>query len=356
MLLAALARRTGWWSPSAARHCSSRRQPLTNGPVIEAKRTSHRSSVVHRILSRALISSAPIAVSDTKPEVPPVRKRRRGGAADREPSWREIQPATGVLRGLRARELWDYRYVVSALVSRQMKARHKQAVLGASWSILQPLLQVVVFTVIFGNLAGLSSDGVPYPVFLIAGLVVWTYISSSVLGATQRLVLERDLVTKIYFPRVLAPIASVVPPLLDLAVGLAVTVALMAAYGVSPDIQILLLPVWIAAAVFVALSAGLLLSALNVQYRDVGYVLGFFVQLWLFVSPVVFSSMSVDGIARIVLALNPVTGIVDGMRYSLLDAAPPPPIDLLSLASACVLAVAGLIYFQSVERRFADLV
>jgi len=269
--------------------------------------------------------------------------------------WTEIRPTGGLLRGLSLRELWDYRQVVGALTSRQLRVRYKQTALGVVWVVLQPIVTVVVFTLIFNRLAGLPSQGIPYPAFTLAGLVLWSYISSAVSGATQRLVEDRQLITKIYFPRVLAPFASLVPPLIDLGIGLIVAGALIAVYGISPGWGILLLPLWILGAAALALSAGMLFAALNVEYRDVGAVIAFVLQIWLFASPIVYPSSSVHGFARTALAVNPVTGLVDGIRFSLLGAPAPPPVDLLSLASGIALAVVGLVYFQRVERKFADI-
>ncbi len=270
--------------------------------------------------------------------------------------WTEIRPATGLLRGLDPREVWTFRQVAVILSRRQMKARYKQAALGVAWAVIQPLVTVVVFSVIFGRVAGLSSDGHPYPVFLVSGLVLWSYVSASVQAATQRLVDDRELVTKIFFPRILAPVASVLVPLVDLAIGLAIALVLVGVYSVPLTIAIVLTPVWIVGAVIVALSAGMLLAALNVQYRDVGQVVVFILQLWMFTSPIVFASSSVHGAARVALAVNPVTGLVDGLRLSLLGGPAPPAVDALGFLSAAVLAIGSLLYFQRVERRFADLV
>ena len=284
----------------------------------------------------------------------------RGGSParreDRESPWTEIRPATGPFRGFDLREVWDYREVALTLAARQVRVRYKQTVFGIGWVAIQPLVTVTVFTVVFGGLAGLPSEGLPYAVFVFGGLVLWSYVSASVAAATQCLVDGRELITKIYFPRVLAPFAATLAPLIDLGIGLVVLGVLMAVYGVSPAAALLLMPAWIVGAMVVALAAGTLFSALNVCYRDVGNALGFVLQSWLFVSPVLWPSTSVHGVDRVLLALNPVTGLVDGARWSLLGTPPPPPVDLLSLVSALVLLAVGLVYFQRVERRFADVV
>jgi ABC-type polysaccharide/polyol phosphate export permease len=267
-----------------------------------------------------------------------------------------IRPATGVLQGLSLREVWEYRRIALILFRRQLKVRYKQTALGLAWVVIMPLVTVLVFTIVFGHLAGLRSGKIPYPVFVLSGLVLFTYISSAVQGATTRLVDDRDLVTKIYFPRVLAPLASALTPLTDLSVGLVITVIFMAVDSVGVSLAVLLTPLWLVAALVVAFGASMLFSALHVQYRDVGQIIAFVLQLWMFTSPIVYSSSSIHGAARVALALNPVTGLVDGFRWSLLAGPAPPAIDLLSVLTAVLLGACGLLYFQRVERRFADLV
>lgn len=286
--------------------------------------------------------------SDARPAAPHARNAGR---------YTEIRPATGLFRGLDLHEVWESREIAMTLASRQLRVRYKQTALGVAWVVLQPAATVVVFTIIFGRLAGLPTDGgIPYPVFVVAGVVFWNYIFNSVQAATQRFVQDRELVTKIYFPRILAPFASVLPPLMDLSVGIVISAVLMAAYGVAPSVALVLLPFWILAAVLVAFAAGMIFAALNVQYRDIGNVLGFLLQLWMFTSPIVFASSSVRGTARTVLSINPVTGLVDGMRFSLLGASAPPAVDLVSLATGLALCGCALWYFQRVERRFADVI
>jgi len=270
--------------------------------------------------------------------------------------WTEIRPATGLLRGLSFREVVAYRAVAVALAQRRLKARYKQTATGALWVVFQPLVTVVVFTLVFGDLAGLPSAGIPYPVFVLSGLVLWNFHAASLQGAADSLVEHHELVTKIYFPRLLAPAAAVIPPMVDLAVGLGVLAVAMLLYGVAPGLAVLSLPLWVLAQIVFTAGLGLTFAALNVQYRDVGYGLPFLVQLWLFVTPIIFASSSVDGPLRVVLALNPVTGVVDGFRWAAIGAPAPPAVDLLSLATGLVAVTGSLIYFQRVERRFADVV
>jgi ABC-type polysaccharide/polyol phosphate export permease len=289
-------------------------------------------------------------------EPPDLPAREYADALPTVAPWTEIEPATGLFRGLNLKELWAYREVVVALSVRQLRVRYKQTLLGVGWVLIQPLVGVVVFTLVFGNLAGFGSEGFPYPVFVVTGLVVWNYFSAAVTMATTRLVADRELITKVYFPRVLAPLASTLPPLIDLAVGMIVVAALLIAYDVTPGAAIVLLPLWICCATTLAFAAGMMLSALNVRYRDVGNAIAFVVQFWFFVTPIVFASSQVTGVGRVLLACNPVTGLVDAVRWSVLGAPAPPPVDLISLASGAALLFVGLLYFQRVERAFADLV
>jgi ABC-type polysaccharide/polyol phosphate export permease len=272
------------------------------------------------------------------------------------PAWQEIRPASGLLRGLDLREVWSYRKVALVLAERELRVRYKQTTIGALWVAVQPLVGVVLFSLVFGQLAGLPSDGMPYPVFVYAGLIIWSYFSTAVEAATISLVENRELVTKIYFPRVLGPAAASLPRLIDLAISLVAFVIIDAAYGRHPGPAVALLPAWIAAGVLIVFSVGLLFSALHVRYRDVGHALSMLLQLWMFATPVVYSSSSIEGAPRVLLAVNPLTGLVDGFRWSLAGGPAPPLVDLVSVASAAVLFAGGLVYFQRTERRVADLI
>jgi lipopolysaccharide transport system permease protein len=270
--------------------------------------------------------------------------------------WTVVRRTRGWFRGLDLRELWAYREVGRALVARELKARYKQAALGVGWAVVQPLLGVVLFSLVFGELGGLPSDGVAYPVFVLAGLVLWSYYSGAVESATWALTDDPELVTKVYFPRVLAVAAPVVSRLVELAVGLVVLGAVMAAYGVAPGLALLLLPLWIMGVMAVTLGVGCLFAALHVRFRDVGHALGLLLQLWLFATPVVFAASAVDGVARVVLSLNPLTVLVDGWRWSVLAGPAPPPVDLLSVLTGALAIGGGIAFFQRVERRFADMI
>lgn len=270
-------------------------------------------------------------------------------------SWTEIKPSTGFWR-LDLRELWAYREVARSLASRTIRARYKQTALGAVWVIIQPLTAVIVFSFIFGKVVDVPSDGLPYPVFAYAGLIAWTYFAGSLDAATKSLVEGRELVTKVYFPRLLTPLAALLPRLIDFGVGLVAVAVAMAIYGVAPSLAILTLPLWFAALFVTTLAIGLLLSALNVRYRDIGQAITLMIQLLLYASPVVFPSSLVEGPARWVLSLNPMTGVLDGFRWALVGAPAPPVQDLLSAATAIVLLIGGLAYFQRTERGFADVI
>lgn len=273
-----------------------------------------------------------------------------------EPRWTESRPPSGWLPRLDIAELWSYRELAFFLALRDLKLRYKQTVFGVSWAIIQPLAGVILFSIVLGRLAGLPSEGVPYPVFVFAGLSVWTYLSGAVGSAAESLVEHRDLVSKVYFPRVLAPLAAVLPGLVDFGISLLIVAVVMTFYGVAPGVALVLLPLWGVAMVLIALGAGLWLSALNVLYRDVRYALGFVLQLWFFASPVVFPSSLFEGSWRYVFAANPVVALLDGFRWSLAGTPPPGPEALVSLTTGLLLLGGGIVYFRSVERRLADVI
>src|SRR5215218_6360154 len=270
-------------------------------------------------------------------------------------AWIENRPSRG-LRGLDLRELWHYRELAGFMALRDLKVRYKQAAFGAAWAVLQPLVGVVVFTMVFRRLAKVPSDGIPYPVFAFLGLAVWAYVSSGVTKASQSLVSNSPLVTKVYFPRVLAPLASVLPGLLDLALSLVVLGVLMLVYHVTPSWAMLTLPLWLVALVAVTLSVGLWLAALNVQYRDVNHGVTLLVQLWLFVSPVAYPSSLVPQAWQSLYAMNPVAGLLDGFRWAILGTPWPGSDMVISLGVTAALLTSGVLYFQRVERRFADVI
>jgi lipopolysaccharide transport system permease protein len=276
--------------------------------------------------------------------------------ARREPPWIENRSTEGLFPRLRLRELWAFRELALALALKTLRVRYKQTIFGISWAVLQPLLAVVVFTIVFGRLAGLPTDGLPYAVFNYAAMIVWLYVSSSVNAAAQSLVDSRDMVSKVFVPRLVAPLAAVVPGLVDLAIAFVVLVGMLVVYGVTPSAAVLLTPAWVLAAVAVAVAVGVPFAAANVRFRDVRHALPLLLQVWLFASPVVYSSSLVEGGWRWVYALNPMVTVLDGFRWSVADGPAPGPESLVSAAVVLALLVGGLAYFRRAERVFADVV
>lgn len=273
-----------------------------------------------------------------------------------------IEPTHG-WTSLRLGDVWEYRELLYFLVWRDVKVRYKQTALGAAWAILQPLLTMVVFTIFFGNLAGVGSDGLPYPIFSYAGLLPWTFFAQGLSQSSDSLVSSANLVRKVYFPRLVIPTASVLAGVVDFAIAFVVLFALMAYYGIWPSAAVVFLPLLLLLAFATALGVGMWLSALNVQYRDVKYVVPFFIQLWLFVTPVIYPASRVTkklaqfGIPAWAYGLNPMVGVVEGFRWSLLRVGTPPgPVILASAAVTTVLLVSGAFYFRRMERTFADVV
>ena len=257
------------------------------------------------------------------------------------------------------RELWSYRELLYFLTWRDVLVRYKQAVLGVAWAILQPLLTMVVFTVVFNKALGVQSpdSDVPYAVFSFAGLLPWQFFAGALSRSGVSLVGNANLLTKVYFPRLVIPISAVLAGIVDLGISFVVLIGLMAAYGIAPTWQIVLLPLFVVLAVATALSVSLWLSALNVLYRDVQYVIPFLVQLWMFVSPVIYPISAIpEGPLRVAFALNPMTGVIGGFRWALLGQQFPGGYMWVSLAVVAVLLVGGLFYFKRMERVFADVV
>jgi lipopolysaccharide transport system permease protein len=269
--------------------------------------------------------------------------------------WVENRPSKG-LRRLDLRELWAYRELAAFLALRDLKVRYKQAIFGAGWAVLQPLALAAVFTVVFRGLADMPSDGLPYPLFAYVGLSVWAYFSGAVTKATQTLVQNSALVSKVYFPRLLVPAAAVLPGLLDLFVSLSLLLILMPVYGVAVGWPALTTPLWIVPLVAAALGVGLWLGTLNVKYRDVDHAVVLLVQLWFFVSPVAYPSSAVAEPWRLVYFLNPAAGPIEGFRWALLGAPWPGPGVYVSFGVAASVLVGGVLYFLRMERRFADVI
>jgi lipopolysaccharide transport system permease protein len=282
----------------------------------------------------------------------------RGSTKTREAQatrWRVVEPPRGLV-ALKLRELWRYRELVYFLTWRDILVRYKQAVLGVAWAILQPLLTIVVFTVIFGGFLHVKSGSVPYPVFSLAALLPWQLFSGAVQRSGMSLVASQSLITKVYFPKLVIPLAAVLGGLVDFCISLLVLVPLMAYYHVTPTWNVLWLPVFVLLTVLMALGVGLWLSALNVLYRDVQYIIPFLMQVWMYVSPVAWPVSYISGKHQTLFDLNPMMGVIQGFRWALYGAAFPGKLLLTSLVVILVFFVSGLYYFRRMERVFADLV
>jgi lipopolysaccharide transport system permease protein len=267
-----------------------------------------------------------------------------------------VEPPSG-WRSLELKDLWSHRELLYFLTWRDIKVRYKQTALGASWAVLQPFLTMIVFSIVFGHLAKIPSEGVPYPVFSFAALLPWTFFSNALTLGANSVVVTPDLVTKIYFPRVILPAASVFGGLIDFGISFAVLLGMTFYYGIVPGPEALVLLPLLLLAVVTALAVALWLSALNVEYRDVRYALPFLVQFWLFATPIAYPSSLVGEPWRTILGVNPMAGVVEGFRWALLGTTPAPgPMVLASTGAALVLLATGFLYFRRVEDRFADII
>ena len=269
-------------------------------------------------------------------------------------------PVTHIRPGARAvsftlNEVWQARELLYFLVWRDVKVRYKQTVLGIGWSVLQPFLAMVVFTIFFGRLAKMPSDGVPYPLFSLAALVPWTYFAAAALNGSTSLVGNQHLLAKVYFPRVLVPLAAVLMPAVDLAVSFTMLLVLMAWYHVMPTAAVLLLPLYVALGVSTAFAVTLWTSGLSVRYRDARYVLPFIIQIWLFVTPVAYPASLVPERWRLLYALNPMASVVEGFRSALLGTAGPGSMVVVAVVVVAAALASAATYFRSVEGSIVDL-
>jgi lipopolysaccharide transport system permease protein len=253
-------------------------------------------------------------------------------------------------------EIWSHRELLYFFIWRDLKVRYKQTAFGAAWAVLQPVLLMLVFSASLGRIAGVGPKGVPYPLFVFAGLVPWTLFASSLTGASNSLVGGEAIITKVYFPRLLLPCASVGSFVLDFVISLAALAVLMLYYGVALSPAILWLPALTLMAIVTALGVGIFLASVNVRYRDVKYVVPFLVQLWMFASPVVYTSTLIPTEWRGLFALNPMTGVVEGFRWALIGGPRPDDLIVVSAVAAVAVLFGALVYFRRVERSFADVI
>jgi lipopolysaccharide transport system permease protein len=267
-----------------------------------------------------------------------------------------IKPSIGFLR-LNLGEVWRYRELLYFLVWRDIKVRYKQTALGAAWAIIQPVMTMIVFSVFFGKLAKVPSDGIPYPVFAFAALLPWQLFAFSLTESSNSLVGSQNLITKVYFPRLVIPLSSVLAGIVDFAIAFVVLLGLMLYYGIRPTAAVVWLPLFVVFALATALSVGLWLSALNVKYRDVRYTIPFLTQFWMFATPVAYSSTLVPQKWRALFGLNPMAGVVEGFRWALLGkSGGPEGVLWVSVAAVLLLLTGGLFYFRRTESTFADIV
>jgi lipopolysaccharide transport system permease protein len=276
--------------------------------------------------------------------------------SDQEEEITFIKPSKG-WGSLNLRELWIYRELIYFLTWRDLKVRYKQTALGAGWAILQPVLSMIVFSIFFGQLLNVPSEGVPYPIFSYAALLPWGVFAKALNDTGRSLVSNRAMLTKIYFPRMVIPLASVFSSLADFLIAFVVMLGLMFYYQIAPTSNIWTLPLFLLLAVITALGVGLWLSAMNVLYRDIGYMIPYITQLWFYLTPIVYPASKVPEQWQFFYALNPMVGVVEGFRWALLGTADAPnPMIAVSASISLALFVTGMFYFRRMERTFADMV
>lgn len=264
-----------------------------------------------------------------------------------------IEPARGWMP-VDFRELWEHRDLLYFFTWRDIKVRYKQTILGFAWAIIQPLTAMLIFTLFFGSLANIPSDGIPYPIFAYAALLPWTLFSESIIRSTNSVVMNANILKKVYFPRIALPVSSVLSPLLDFAIAFTILVLMMAYYNIVPTLNIVWLPLFILLTVITSLGIGLWLSALNSRYRDFQYVVPFIIQIWMFASPVVYPASMVPSSYQFLYSLNPMTGVIEGFRWTLLGTGSPNFIIYVSAAISVIIMVTGAFFFRRMEKTFAD--
>jgi len=267
-----------------------------------------------------------------------------------------IKPSTGWV-SLRLQELWEYRELLYFLIWRDIKVRYKQTILGVAWAIIQPIFSMVIFSLFFGKLAKIPSDNIPYPIFSFAALVPWIFFANGLSESSNSLVINANLIKKVYFPRLIIPISTVLSGIVDFFLAFLVLIGMMIAYGIYPTGAIIWLPFLLLLALVTSLGAGLWFTALNVQFRDVRYAIPFLVQAWMFASPVVYPSRLLDEPWRTIYGINPMAGVVEGFRWALLATnTRPGPMIIVSALVALLMLVSGAYYFRRLEKTFADVV
>ena len=257
---------------------------------------------------------------------------------------------------LRLSELWANRELMFFLVWRDLKVRYRQTAFGALWAVLQPVLLMLIFTVTVGRIAGVGPAGVPYPLYAFAGLVPWTLFASSLTGASNSLVMSQGIITKVYFPRLLLPMAAMGSFIVDFLISIVVLVVVMVYFNVTPSIEVLWLPVFTLLTIVTAMGVGNWLAAINVRYRDVKYVVPFLVQAWMFASPVIYTSSLIPPRWQWLYALNPMTGVLEGFRWALIGGEVPGQTIFISAAASVLVLIGSVVYFRHVEQTFADVI
>jgi lipopolysaccharide transport system permease protein len=267
-----------------------------------------------------------------------------------------IEPSRGLIP-LKLRELWDYHELLYYLVWRDIKLRYRQTILGASWAIIQPLFTMVIFSLFFGKLARVPSDGLPYPIFSFTALIPWTFFANGLNQAANSLLGSANLIKKVYFPRLIVPISSVFSGTVDVFFAFIVLLGMMWMYGVTPTVKMLYLPFLLLLSFCTALGVGVWLSAINIQYRDVRHAVPFLIQAWMFATPIAYPSSLLSEPWRTIYGLNPMVGVIEGFRWALLGAdTAPGPIMGVSSAMTLIILVSGAFYFRRMERTFADVI
>lgn len=274
-----------------------------------------------------------------------------------EPTTVYIRPSSG-FAALNLKDLWHFRELIVFMIWRDIKVRYKQTLLGALWAIIQPVMTMLVFNFLFNNVAKVSSDGIPYPIFSFTALLPWGLFSTALNSASRSLTSNHNMITKTYFPRLVLPMASVLGGLVDFAIALVILLGMMWYYDITPTLSALwAVPLFVLSSIVTALGVALWLSAINVKYRDVGYALPFLSQFWLFITPVAYSSKVISDQWQVIYALNPMAGVVNGFRWALLGSGNPPDV-LVAISSAIsiLILLSGLVYFRNMERTFADTI